>query len=120
MAEDNLLTESGPVTNEDEDRVDDQNTSSDEGVIVVEDEGLDSANTMIPNPTLIANGEESLTDENITEDDGSSLGANFYDNDGNFFTGSSLPQTGGFFTGIMLLFIALSLLSGGWTIRKLA
>ena len=122
VAENDLVTENNPVINEDEDSADEQNAPNDEGIIVVEEEGSDSsANTLIPNPNLIADGDdEILTEEKITEDDETSLGANFFNNDGNFFNGSSLPQTGGFFTGIMLLVIALSLLSGGWTIRKIA
>ncbi|MEK5205854.1 hypothetical protein [Psychrobacillus sp. FSL H8-0510] len=122
VAENDLVTENNPVINEDEDSADEQNAPNDQGIIVVEEEGSDSsANTLIPNPNLIADGDdEILTEEKITEDDETSLGANFFNNDGNFFNGSSLPQTGGFFTGIMLLVIALSLLSGGWTIRKIA
>lgn len=122
VAENDLVTENNPVINEDEDSADEQNAPNDEGIIVVEEEGSDSsANTLIPNTNLIADGDdEILTEEKITEDDETSLGANFFNNDGNFFNGSSLPQTGGFFTGIMLLVIALSLLSGGWTIRKIA
>jgi len=113
--EDNLIPENEPVTNEAEEGVDNQNTTSDEGIIVVEDEGLNSANMMIQTPTVTEDDEE-----NLTEEDRFSLGVNFNNNDSNFFTGSSLPQTGGFFTGIMLLIIALSLLGSGWTIRKLA
>lgn len=122
VAENDLVTENNLVINEDENSADEQNAPNDEGIIVVEEEGSDSsANTLIPNPNLIADGDdENLTEEKITEDDETSLGANFFNNDGNFVNGSSLPQTGGFFTGIMLLILALSLLSGGWTIRKLA
>lgn len=122
VAEIDLVTENNLVINKDENSADEQNAPNDEGIIVVEEEGSDSsANTLIPNPNLIADGDdEILTEEKTTEDDETSLGANFFNNDGNFFNGSSLPQTGGFFTGIMLLVIALSLLSGGWTIRKIA
>ena len=90
-------------------------TSYPDEEIIVADGDSESKDTMIENPDLTDDNESVSEEENL-----SGIGANFNNIDGNFFTGSSLPQTGGFFTGIMLLFIALSLLGSGWTIRKLA
>lgn len=113
-AEEGNNEEGTPVTNGDGSIIETQNPSTDEEIIVVDSESSESKDTMIEKPTLTE------SDESVTEEDMSGIGANFNNSDGNFFTGSSLPQTGGFFTGVMLLIIALSLLGSGWTIRKLA
>lgn len=70
---------------------------------------------------------EEITNENSAENsivgfnpNSKGLSENNTVSNNGIFTGTSLPKTGGFFNSMMLLLMAVCLLGGGVTIRKLA